>query len=184
MPRHLRSGIALGLLLVLCGCSQNKRLEADVSSFKAEIDPDMQLMLRYSKFLKKKVGTVTAKIDKLESESGASGQELGRLTAEPAAAKRDILAAVDVRADSLAMFQKTSLEEFGRFLEGRDAAVRATLQAEQDTLKSTLGSADVFVRFVFTYQDSVNREFAQRFDQKPWYTSILGRWGEHNKSPQ
>ena len=38
------------------------------------------------------------------------------------------------------------------------------------------GKTDEFVRFVMTYQDTVNIAFASRFDQKPWYTSILGRW--------
>jgi hypothetical protein len=172
----------LGVMVIaVSGCNDTKKIEAMVASYKAEMDPQMQLMVRHSKFLQKKAETIAAKVEKLEAENAQMSQALAALTYEPQAAKRDILAYVDARADTLAMFQKNSLEEFGHFLNQRDVAVRQTLQAQDDSLKAALASADEFFRFVMSDQDTVNQAFAQRLDQKPWYNSILGRW-EKKKS--
>ncbi len=166
----------LALVSGLCGCNDAKKLETQVTAFKAEMDPQIQLMVRHSKFLKKKADTIAAKVDKIEAEQAQLNQTLAALTAEPGAAKRDIIAFVDAKADTTARFQRASLAEFGRFLDQRDAEVQAILKAQDDSLRSALNKTDEFVRFVMTYQDTVNTAFASRFDQKPWYTSILGRW--------
>jgi hypothetical protein len=164
------------LLAALSGCNDSKRLESQVTGFKTEMDPQIQLMVRHSKFLKKKAETIAAKVDKIEAEQAQLHATLGALTSEPGAAKRDILAVVDAKTESTSQFQSATLREFGKFLEQRDALVRQTLEAQNDSLTAALAKTDEFVRFVMTYQDTVNQAFASRFDQKPWYTSILGRW--------
>jgi hypothetical protein len=176
MTRRASSVLTLVLVAGLCGCNDTKKLETQVTSFKAEMDPQIQLMTRHSKFLRKKAETISGKVDKIEAEQAQLNQTLAALRSEPAAAKRDILAFVDAKSESTAEFQKASLQEFGRFLEERDAQVKATLKAQDDSLRAALGKTDEFVQFVTTYQDTVNLAFAQRFDQKPWYTSILNRW--------
>ena len=168
MTRRASSVLMLVLVAGLCGCNEAKKLESQVTTFKAEMDPQIQLMTRHSKFLKKKAETIAAKVDKIEADQAQINQTLAALRAEPGAAKRDILAFVDSKAESTARFQKSTLEEFGRFLEERDANVQAQLQAQDDSLRAALGKTDEFVRFVMTYQDTVNVAFASRFDQKPW----------------
>ncbi|HET9233923.1 MAG TPA: hypothetical protein VFP10_07280 [Candidatus Eisenbacteria bacterium] len=173
----LRTAACLLILAALAGCGNDvKKLETQVVNFKTELDPEMQLLTRHSKFLKKKAETIAAKVDKLEADQAQLTAQLYALTSAPAAVKHDILAVVESQSDSLAMFQSAALQEFGRFLDQRDAAVQQTLAAQAESLNAELAKADEFVRFVFSYQDTVNNNFASRFDQKPWYTSILGRW--------
>jgi len=176
MSRPLSLAIGLLSVAALLGCNESKKLEEQVTGFKSEMDPQIQLMTRHSKFLRKKAETIAAKVDKIEAEQAQMNQALGALTSEPGAAKRDVLGLVDAKADSTARFQKSALQEFSRFLDQRDAAIQATLKAQDDSLRAALGATDEFIRFVMTDQDTVNQAFAQRFDQKPWYTSILGRW--------
>ena len=177
MRRRLSFTLGVAVLAVLYGCGNNsKKLESQVAGFKSEMDPQIQLMTRHSKFLKKKAETIAAKVDKIEAEQAQLNAALGALTAEPGAAKRDILAFVDAKSESTARFQKATLQEFGRFLDQRDVLVRQTLKAQDDSLQAALAKTDEFIRFVMTNQDTVNQAFASRFDQKPWYTSILGRW--------
>ena len=168
--------------VALSGCNESKKMEVMVANYKAEMGPQMQLMVRHSKFLQKKAETIAAKVDKLQADNAQIAQTLAALTYEPQAAKRDILALVDAHADTLARSQKNSLEELGQFLNQRDVAVRQSLTTQEDSLKVALAAADEFFRFVMSDQDTVNQAFAQRFDQKPWYTSILGRWEQKKKS--
>jgi ABC-type glycerol-3-phosphate transport system substrate-binding protein len=176
MTRRLSSALMLVVLAALSGCNESKKLEGQVTRFKGEMDPQIQLMVRHSKFLKKKAETIAAKVDKIEAEQAQISATLASLTAAPGAAKRDILAFVDSKTDSLARFQKATLLELGTLLDERDAAIQKKLKAQDDSLKAGIAKTDEFVRFVMTNQDTVNQAFASRFDQKPWYTSILGRW--------
>ena len=176
MTRRVSSLLMLVLVAGLCGCNDTKKLETQVTTFKAEMDPQIQLMVRHSKFLKKKAETIAAKVDKIQAEQAQINATLGALRAAPGAAKQDILAFVDLKVDSTARFQRASLQEFGTFLDQRDALVQQKLKAQDDSLKAALAKTDEFIRFVMTNQDTVNNAFASRFDQKPWYTSILGRW--------
>jgi ABC-type phosphate transport system auxiliary subunit len=178
MRRRASSAFLLVLLAALAGCNDSKKLEGQVAAFKGEMDPQVQLMTRHSKFLRKKAETIAAKVDKLEAEQAEINQTLAALTAEPQNAKRDILAVVDAKSESTAAFQKSALNEFGRFLNDRDVKVRQTLEAQDDSLRDALGKTDEFIRFVMTNQDTVNQAFAGRFDKQPWYTSILGRWDQ------
>ena len=178
MTRRISSLLMLVLVSGLCGCNDTKKLETQVTAFKAEMDPQIQLMTRHSKFLRKKAETISAKVDKIEADQAQINQTLAALSAAPGAAKRDILAFVDAKAETTARFQKSTLQEFGRFLDERDALVTQELKAQDDSLRAALAHTDEFVRFVMTYQDTVNTAFASRFDQKPWYTSILGRWDQ------
>jgi len=176
MTRFRLTALFLVLLAGLSGCNDSKKLEGQVTAFKAEMDPQIQLMTRHSKFLRKKAETIAGKVDKIEAEQAQMSATLGALQAAPGAAKRDILGIVDAKADSTARFQKAALEDLSKLLDQRDALVQQTLKAQNDSLTAALAKADEFVRFVMTNQDTVNQAFASRFDQKPWYTSILGRW--------
>ena len=176
MKRPLLSVLTLGLVAGLCGCNEAKKLESQVTTFKSEMDPQIQLMVRHSKFLKKKAETIAAKVDKIEAEQAQINQTLAALRAEPGAAKRDIIALVESKADTMARFQKATLLDISALFAERDAVIQQKLKAQDDSLRAALARTDEFVRFVMTNQDTVNLAFASRFDQKPWYTSILGRW--------
>ena len=173
----LRLATFLLVLAALAGCSNDaEKIQAQVTTFKSELDPEMQLLTRHSKFLKKKAETIAAKVDKLEADQAQLVSVLYALTSHPEAVKRDMTALLEAQQDTMATFQRATLQEFGRFLDQRDAAVQQKLAAQSDSLNAELAKADEFVRFVFSYQDTVNHNVAARFDQKPWYTSILGRW--------
>jgi len=178
MPRRIASALFLVVLAGVFGCNDSKKLASQVTAFKGEMDPQIQLMTRHSKFLRKKAETISAKVDKIEAEQAQINATLGALRAEPGNAKRDILAVVDAKAETTAQFQRAALNEFGKFLDDRDAKVRQTLKAQDDSLRAALAKTDEFIRFVMTNQDTVNQAIAGRFDQKPWYTSILGRWDQ------
>lgn len=179
----LRIAAFLLILAALAGCGNPaEKMQAQVTTFKSELDPEMQLLSRHSKFLKKKAETIAAKVDKLEADQAQIVSQLYALTSQPEAVKRDITALLEAQQDTLVRFQRATLQDFGRFLDQRDAAVQQRLAAQADSLNAELAKADEFVKFVFAYQDSVNHLFAGRFDQKPWYTSILGRWeAQHPK---
>jgi hypothetical protein len=49
-------------------------------------------------------------------------------------------------------------------------------------MERTLEAKDEFFRFVFSEQDSINMEFAARFESRPWYESVLGRWEEREQA--
>ena len=176
--RRASPAFLLVLLAALSGCNDSKKLESQVTAFKGEMDPQIQLMTRHSKFLKKKAETISAKVDKIVAEQAQMHQTLAALTAEPQNAKRDILAVVDAKAETTVQFQRATLNEFGRFLDERDAKVQQTLKAQDDSLRVALAKTDEFIRFVMTDQDTVNQAIAGRFDKQPWYTSILGRWDQ------
>jgi len=130
MTRRTSFVLVLVLVAGLCGCNDTKKLETQVTAFKAEMDPQIQLMTRHSKFLRKKAETISAKVDKIEADQAQINQTLAALSAEPGAAKRDILAFVDAKAETTARFQKSTLQEFGRFLD-----IYAELLKEIDRLR-------------------------------------------------
>src|SRR5262245_47003613 len=102
-PRQ-SSALLVVLLACLAGCNESKKLETQVTGFKGEMDPQIQLMTRHSKFLKKKAETIAAKVDKIQAEQAQLNATLAALRAEPGSAKHDILAVVDAKSESTAQF--------------------------------------------------------------------------------
>ena len=162
--------------LALTGCQANRELLEGLVELKNDSSLQLMLLDRHNQFLISKVEKVTRNLEALEAINARLSREFAVYTSRPDAIKRDILGDVSFRASEAAEKQRLFTEEFSDRLNKKETALNQILTQNIQSIQKTLDYEDEFFRFVFTMQDSINREFATRFDSRPWYQSLLGKW--------
>lgn len=161
----------------LTGCqARNRDLEQELVDIKNAARLNEMLLERQSEFLTNKVDLVTQQIDKLEEDNHRLSRDFSIYAARPEEVKHEVLTEVDVKTDQATKAQEDFRREFTQKLNQRAADLDAKSREAISDYMDTLNADDRFFRFVFTEQDSLNRIFAARFENRPWYESILGKW--------
>jgi hypothetical protein len=172
----------LGFLAVLvaaaplAGCEANRELLQQFVDMKNEFNLQLALLQRQGEYLEQKVGQIDAKVTAAEEKNDKLSRNLAAYVARPLAVKKEILDEVDSRAEAVGAAQDAYHASVESRLDQADARLNSQFDREADRTRNTLADEERFFRFVFTEQDSINRVFAARFDSRPWYESVLGRW--------
>ena len=170
--------ILLGTTVVLglTGCQANRELQEGLVELKNITRLQLMLLDRHNEFLTQKLEKVALNLEALEATNAKLTREFAVYTARPDAIKREILEEVDFRAAEAAENQRFFTQAFAERLNNKEAALGQILTQSIQSMQNKLDYEDEFFRFVFSQQDSVNGEFANRFDSRPWYESLLGKW--------
>jgi hypothetical protein len=143
----------------------------------------MQLALleKHGEFLNRKLNMVDEKIVRLGEDTDWLNEEFVVYTNRPGEVREEVLAEVDERIQNLEQdqveFERDLAANFDRYQHNYNTRLTSVL----DSMQVALDYRETFVQFVFTEQDSINREFAGRFDARPWYHSVLSTWAESEK---
>lgn len=181
----MRHGLAvalsvLGAGVLLSGCTGNRDLEEQLVAYKNESKLQLALLEKQSAFLTEKGTTVGDKMDALTEDTETLSAEFSIYLNRPDEIKREVYAYVTEESTAVAqdqaLFSQQMDESIDRFRRSRNE----TLDARLGAMQATLDYHAEFMRFVFTYQDSVNAVFAARFDSRPWYQSVIGKWETQN----
>jgi polyhydroxyalkanoate synthesis regulator phasin len=172
--RHL---LVLLPLAALAGCQGADRdLQQELLNLKNETTLQLELLSRHSEFLTEKTDMVEKRLDTLSDADRKLSHDVAVYTARPDQIRKEILDEVDSRGEMAAERQ----QRFGDDLTGRLDARGTELSNKASTtiaeFQSVLDHEHDFFKFVFTAQDSLNQVFANRFADRPWYESVLGRW--------
>jgi hypothetical protein len=182
--RRLRLLALLPFALGAAGCQGDRELQQELLNIKNETTLQLELLNRHSEFLVQKSEMVEGNLATLTDEDRRLSREVAIYTARPDQIRREILGEVDTRAE----MATERRERFSRDIADRlDARGRALSEKTSQTIakfQSALDHDRMFLTFVFAHQDSMNRVFANRFDDRPWYESVLGRWeAQQNPTP-
>jgi len=174
-------GAALLTAAVLAtGCTGNRELEEVLVDYKNETKLQLALLQAQSEFLTDKGNSVSDKMEALTEDTETLDAEFSIYANRPAAIKLEVYEYVSEESTLVAADQTqfaTHVEDsVHQFEETRNQSLGAQLAAMQ----TNLDYHAEFMEFVFTYQDSVNAVFAARFDSRPWYESLIGKWQTQN----
>jgi hypothetical protein len=170
------------LLLAVSGCGVNRELQEQFVDLKNEFNLQLALLNRHGEFLEKKVAAIETKLAEAERVDRELSGGLAAYIARPDEVKREVLADATAEARRAEERQAAYLAAFQQRLGARRADIHRRAHEAISQTHRTLDDRERLFRFVFTAQDSVNRVFASRFDQRPWYQSVLGRWEDRRPS--
>lgn len=182
MSRVLPSlALASLICLPLAGCTGNRDLQQLLLDIRNENRMQLSLLDKQAEFLNQKTNLIERKIGGIAEDTEWLNEEFLIYTARPEEIREEVLTRVDEQLGQLrqdqADFQADLSAEFSRY----EMDYETKLTSALDAMQATLDYKASFLRFVFTEQDSLNREFASRFDAKPWYHSVLSTWEESEK---
>jgi len=180
MRRLAAGALLLAAGALVGGCSGNRDLQEALIAYKNESKLQVALLQEQSRFLTEKGNTVGEKMEALTEDTETLAAEFSVYANRPGEIKREVYEYVSSEstavADDQALFVEQTDQSLDRFGQDRNENLDSQIGAMQATLDY---NAD-FVRFVFTAQDSINAVFAARFDSRPWYESVIGKWETQN----
>lgn len=178
----MRRAVSLVAVLAgLTGCAQDRQLQQDLLDYKNETTLTLMLLEDQNDFLMDKLDTVSEAVDAVDESDSRLQRNFSAYSRRPDEIKQEILDEVDTRAGVVEEQQERFAAESARKLDELDQSLDTHLSDAVAVMQASLDHEDSFFRFVFGLQDSVNLEFAQRFDRKPWYESVIGRWEAEQK---
>jgi hypothetical protein len=170
----------LAVAVLATGCTGNRDLEEVLVDYKNETKLQLALLEAQSEFLTDKGNSVSDKMEALTEDTETLDAEFSIYANRPAAIKREVYEYVSEESTQVAADQAQFVahveDSMRRFGDTRNESLRGQLAAMQ----ANLDYHAEFMEFVFTYQDSVNAVFAARFDSRPWYESLIGKWQTQN----
>jgi hypothetical protein len=177
MNRRILGFLAVAVVAApLAGCEANREVLQQFVDMKNEFNLQFALLQRHGEFLEQKVAQIEAKVVAAEEVDRKLSRGLAAYVARPLGVKKEILDEVDTRAEATSAAQDAYRASIQSRIDQADSRFTTHLDQETSRARQTLADEERFFRFVFTEQDSVNRVFAARFDSRPWYESVLGRW--------
>ena len=96
--------------------------------------------------------------------------------------KLEIITEVNTRFQAVGRKQDDFIAQINTRFEQRSTTIEDNLDSEVVDMEKMLNQHTTFAWFVATEQDSINRVFANRFDSRPWYESIIGKWEDRNRN--
>jgi len=170
----------LAATILATGCTGNRDLEEVLVDYKNETKLQLALLEAQSEFLTDKGNTVSDKMEALAEDTETLDAEFSIFANRPDEIKREVYQYVSEESTKVADDQM-------QFVNQVDDSVRMFRETRNESLGAQLASMQAsldyhaeFIRFVFVYQDSVNELFAARFDSRPWYESLIGKWQSQN----
>lgn len=169
-------------LAAVAGCQGDRELQQELLNIKNETTLQLELLNRHGAFLTEKTDMVEQQVDALSDADRHLSREVAIYTARPDQIRREILNEVDTRGELAAERQEQFKDEIADRLDDRGRVLSEKTQNTIEQYQDALDRERAFVEFVFTQQDSMNRVFANRFADRPWYESILGTWEAQQKT--
>lgn len=180
--RVVSAAVVLGALLFLTGCQANREMQAEVVNLKASTKKQLDLLKRQNEFLNRKLNTMTAKVDELTKKTDDLSAELTTYINRPDEVKIEIIEEVNTRFRAIAQQNDEFKADLMGQFQAKADAVDERLDTEMSEMDRLLNKHTTFVQFVAAEQDSINRVFANRFDSRPWYQSIIGKWEDRERA--
>ncbi len=180
--RSLAVLVLLGVALPLGGCRQIRQNQQDILNLQSTSRAKFDLMKRQNEFLNRKVNQLTEKVDELTDTNERLSADLAAYAARPEEIKLEIVSEVNTIRQAMATSQRDFQEKVETTFAERTEALDSHIAEELTKIKKTLNKHTSFVQFVATEQDSINRVFARRFDSRPWYQSIIGKWEDRERA--
>lgn len=174
-PLHL--ALILGMGVATAGCGHMTRdAQQALLDYKNQARFELEWAKTQIEFLNKKVVQVEEKLDQAARLDAQVNRDMAYYQARPDEIKREILREVDERAQELQERRSAFEAQLASDLDARVTAYDDSLVVRRHLIHDELDYNQRFVDFVMSSQDSINREFAYRFDSRPWYENVIGSW--------
>ena len=182
MNRRLLVIVAFAGLTALTGCQQTREMEAELINLKQKTNKQFTLLKQQNEFMNRKVNTLNEKVEDLTKMNGTLSEELATYANRPDEVKMEIIAEVNTRFASIAKAQEDFKNNLTKDVTEHNTKIEEKLETEFTDVRKVLENHTSFVQFVAAEQDSINRVFANRFDSRPWYQSIIGKWDDRERA--
>lgn len=184
MHRHLSFVLLASLLLGLTGCQQIRTNQADIVALKNTVNRDLELLKRQNTFMNRKLNKLQESVEEASEVSQDLRDELSTYANRPDEVRLEIINEVNTRFGAISTSNAQFKTEVTELLQKQSDETKARLDTSLAEMEKTLNNHSAFVEFVATEQDSINRVFANRFDSRPWYQSIIGKWDDQKRAEQ
>jgi DNA anti-recombination protein RmuC len=172
----------LGVAILFAGCGADREMQADLVNLKSSTKKQLDLLKQQNQFLNRKLNTVNEKVDELTELTTSLRTELSTYANRPEEVKLEIINEVNTRFAAIAKNQDEFKEQVQTAFQDQSKKINDDLATELEAMNKTLNKHTAFVQFVAAEQDSINRVFANRFDSRPWYQSIIGKWEDRERA--
>jgi hypothetical protein len=179
--RVARAAFLCVSVLVVAGCQGNREMQQEVLNLRNTSRKQLDLLKRQNEFLNRKVDKLSEQVDALSVSTERVSADLAAYAARPEEIKVEIVGEVNTIREGMANAQVEFQTEVNRKLEERAKEVDSRIDTKFTEFANVLQKHTSFVQFVATEQDSINRVFAERFDSRPWYQSIIGKWEDQER---
>lgn len=183
MQRRLSSlALAAFLLVGLTGCQQIRTNQAEIIELSNKVNHDLDLLKKQNTFLNRKVNKLQDSVEEASTVSKALREELSTYANRPDEVKLEIIEEVNSRFQAIGQSNEAFKAEVTEMFTTQAQNVNNRLDTTLAQMEKTLNNHTAFVQFVAAEQDSINRVFANRFDSRPWYQSIIGKWEDRERA--
>jgi DNA anti-recombination protein RmuC len=182
LRRILTLFVIAGAAGVLAGCQGNQELRAEMINVRDRAAAEMDRMKKQNELLNRKLNDMNETVGKLQESNDRLSTELTNYATRPEEVKLEIISEVNTRFSAMSENQKEFMTQINEQFETTTAAIESDLDTRLAAISDTLNDHSMFVHFIASQQDSINRVFANRFDSRPWYESILGKWEDMKKT--
>ncbi len=172
----------VGVAILFAGCGANREMQAELVNLKSSTKKQLDLLKQQNQFLNRKLNTVNEKVDELTDLTNSLRTELSTYANRPDEVKLEIIEEVNTRFAAIAKSQKDFEDQVQTAFQDQAQQVNQKLDNQLAEMNKTLNKHTAFVQFVAAEQDSINRVFANRFDSRPWYQSIIGKWEDRERA--
>lgn len=169
---------------VLAGCQGNRELKAEMVNVRDRANVQMDQLKKRNELLNRKLNDMADRVTQLQESNDRLSTELAQYATRPEEVKLEIITEVNTRFAAMAKGHDDFVTDINGRFQTKSEEIEADLDEQLSTIEETLLKHAAFVRFVSSEQDSINRVFANRFDSRPWYQSILGKWEDMGKTQQ
>jgi cell division protein FtsB len=183
MRQRLALLIGAGFILAsVAGCTGAADTRAELFRIRDRSKSQMDILKRKNELLNRQLNDMNEQVAELQESNDRLSAELGEYAARPEEVKLEIITEVNTMFSGVVTSQQDFKAQVDATVEEKTAAIEAELAEGLANLEKTLIQHGDFVHFVTSEQDSINRVFALRFDNRPWYQSVLGKWDDMERT--
>ncbi len=181
--RWILAGLGATLAVGLLGCSEGDKLTlAEMERLKRDVDKQMRLVKEQNLQINDKQNVLKEELRVIKEEYiPAVMVSLDSVSAKPDQVKVQMIAEVENRLRTITENVKDFKKEVNDDIVAHKSTVADSLKSRLDGYNKRISYIEDYTQFVLTQQDSVNREFANRIDKRPWYVSIIGAWDDRQR---
>lgn len=182
--RWLVAGVGLTVVAALAGCTESGKLTlAEMERLRRDTDKQMRLVREQNEQINAKLNVVKAEMDTIVTVFiPALNASLDSVSAKPEIARLQMISEVENRLRTITDNIREFKQNVNDDLVAQNRALTDTLRIRLNNFDARTAKTKEYMDFVLAQQDSVNREFANRIDKRPWYVSILGAWEDRQRA--
>lgn len=183
MLRRLVPSLAcLGLLAPLVGCTGTGALKEEFIAAQQENASQLGLLKKQNELLNRKLNDANEELNELLESSERISADFAEYINRPEEVKLEIIQEVNLRFSGITKNQETHETRVAAMIDTMFVHLADSTDTRIVETNKMLAQHATFVDFVATQQDSINRVFAMRFDSRPWYQSIIGKWEDMERT--